>query len=39
MLVALDGVIALRSREGARDVAAADFFLGPYTTARRPGEL
>jgi carbon-monoxide dehydrogenase medium subunit len=39
VLVALDGVITLRSREGARDVAAADFFLGPYTTARRPGEL
>jgi CO/xanthine dehydrogenase FAD-binding subunit len=29
----------LRSRDGTRIVDAADFFLGPYTTARRPDEI
>ena len=39
VLLALDGVVTLRSREGERDVSARDFVLGPYTTARRRDEL
>jgi carbon-monoxide dehydrogenase medium subunit len=35
----LDGSVTLRSAEGTRDVAAADFFLGPLETDLRPGEL
>jgi CO/xanthine dehydrogenase FAD-binding subunit len=38
-LVALDAVIHLRSAEGARSVAAGDFFRGPLYTAREPDEL
>jgi carbon-monoxide dehydrogenase medium subunit len=32
-LLALDAVILVRSESGARDIPAADFFLGAYTTA------
>jgi len=35
----LDGTVTLRSAEGTRDVAAADFFTGPLETDLRPGEL
>ena len=35
----LDGHVTLRSAEGTRDVAAADFFVGPLETDVRPGEL
>lgn len=38
-VLALDAVLVLRSRHGERRVAAADFFLGIYTTARADGEL
>lgn len=39
-LVACGGTLTLRSRErGTRTVRADDFFLGPFTTARRPDEL
>ncbi|WP_327009901.1 FAD binding domain-containing protein [Dactylosporangium sp. NBC_01737] len=37
--VALDAGVALQDRDGVREVAARDYFLGPYRTARRPGEL
>ncbi len=37
--VALDATIHLVSRRGRRDVAAADFFRGIYTTALEPGEI
>jgi 2-furoyl-CoA dehydrogenase FAD binding subunit len=33
-LVALEGIVHLRSRRGAREVAATDFFIGTMTTAR-----
>jgi carbon-monoxide dehydrogenase medium subunit len=36
---ALDGQLLVRSAEGDRSVAAADFFLAPLTTAIEPGEL
>jgi aerobic carbon-monoxide dehydrogenase medium subunit len=36
---ALGGVLRLRSAAGERAVPAADFFLGPLTTAIEPGEL
>jgi carbon-monoxide dehydrogenase medium subunit len=39
VVVALDGEVVLRSRAGERIVAASDFFLGPYTTARTREEL
>jgi aerobic carbon-monoxide dehydrogenase medium subunit len=40
LLVALDGTITLHSRDrGERTVAAEEFFLGPYSTAREPDEL
>ncbi|MGA7229156.1 MAG: xanthine dehydrogenase family protein subunit M [Acidimicrobiia bacterium] len=35
----LEAEIVLRSAHGERSVAAPVFFLGPYTTARRPDEL
>jgi aerobic carbon-monoxide dehydrogenase medium subunit len=35
----LDGSVTLRSAEGTREVAAADFFTGPLETDLRPGEL
>jgi aerobic carbon-monoxide dehydrogenase medium subunit len=39
-LLALEGSVVLRSRAGGeRVVAAADFFDGPFLTARRPDEL
>jgi aerobic carbon-monoxide dehydrogenase medium subunit len=37
--VALDAIIRVANRRGTRDVAAADFFRGVYTTALEPGEL
>lgn len=37
--VALDAGIVLRSVRGERTVAAADFFRGPFTTAREQDEL
>ena len=37
--LALDAELVLASRSGRRTVAAADFFLGPFTTALEPGEL
>ena len=38
-MIALDARIRLVASAGTRDVAAEDFFLGPYETARGPGEL
>ena len=38
-VVALEATIRVRSGRGGRDVAAADFFRGIYTTALEPGEL
>ena len=38
-VVALDATIRLASRRGTREVAAADFFQGVYTTALAPGEV
>lgn len=38
-VLALDGTVVLQSRRGERRVAAADFFLGLYTTARAEDEL
>jgi carbon-monoxide dehydrogenase medium subunit len=37
--LALDATIICRGAEGTRRIPAADFFLGLYTTALRPGEL
>jgi aerobic carbon-monoxide dehydrogenase medium subunit len=37
--VALDAAIRVSSRQGRRDIAAADFFRGIYTTALAPGEI
>lgn len=37
--LALDAELVVASLEGRRSVAAADFFLGPFTTALAPGEL
>jgi carbon-monoxide dehydrogenase medium subunit len=37
--VALGAVIRAASRRGRRDIAAADFFRGIYTTALEPGEI
>ena len=39
LLVALDAVMELRSRTGARSVPASDFFKGYFATALEPGEL
>jgi carbon-monoxide dehydrogenase medium subunit len=36
---ALDGRLLVRGAAGDREVAAADFFVGPLTTAIEPGEL
>lgn len=36
---ALDGRLLVRGGDGDRDVVAADFFIGPLTTAIEPGEL
>lgn len=38
-VLALDGVIELTGPAGARSVPAADFFLGPFTTARGDDEI
>ena len=38
-VLALDGTLVLLGAGGERRVAAADFFLGVYTTARRDDEL
>jgi carbon-monoxide dehydrogenase medium subunit len=37
--VALQAMIRVTSRRGGRDIAAADFFRGIYTTALEPGEI
>src|SRR5262249_21746665 len=37
--VALDATIRVSNHDGRRDIAAADFFRGIYTTALEPGEL
>ena len=37
--VALDATIRVSNRDGRRDIAAADFFRGVYTTALAAGEL
>jgi carbon-monoxide dehydrogenase medium subunit len=37
--VALDARLRLVSAEGARSVAAAEFFQGPFATTRRPDEV
>jgi carbon-monoxide dehydrogenase medium subunit len=39
VLLALDGVVALRSRSRERRVPAADFFDGPFSTARQADDL
>jgi carbon-monoxide dehydrogenase medium subunit len=39
VLALLGGSVRLASVEGSREVAAADFFLGPLESAVRPGEL
>jgi carbon-monoxide dehydrogenase medium subunit len=39
LLVALGAELRIRSRDGSRDVAADEFFVAPYMTAVRPGEL
>ncbi len=39
VMVALDGTVVVRSAEGEREVAAADFFLGVYTTVLEPEEM
>ncbi|MDA9451226.1 MULTISPECIES: FAD binding domain-containing protein [unclassified Bradyrhizobium] len=38
-LLALDAKMILRSKDATRSVAAADFFLAPFTTAKREDEL
>jgi aerobic carbon-monoxide dehydrogenase medium subunit len=38
-VVALEATIRVQSRQGGREVAAADFFRGVYTTALEPGEV
>jgi CO/xanthine dehydrogenase FAD-binding subunit len=37
--LAMDATIVAASVRGQREVAAADFFAGPFTTALRPGEM
>ena len=39
VLIALEARLALRSASGARDVGAAEFFLGPFLTTLVPEEL
>jgi carbon-monoxide dehydrogenase medium subunit len=39
VVAAWGAVIVLRSRAGTRELGAAEFFIGPYTTGRLPGEL
>ena len=38
-LLALDGEVVARSTDGERNIAADDFFTGPFTSALRPEEL
>jgi carbon-monoxide dehydrogenase medium subunit len=37
--VALDATIEIRSARGQREIAATDFYLGPYMTALEPDEI
>ena len=39
VLIALDGSVTLRSRAGVRTVAADEFFVSLFTTAKLPGEV
>lgn len=39
LLLALDGSLLLQGRQGARELPAAAFFQGLFTTATQPGEL
>jgi carbon-monoxide dehydrogenase medium subunit len=39
VVVALDGTVLLQSLDGERLVPAEEFFVGPFTTARRPDEV
>jgi carbon-monoxide dehydrogenase medium subunit len=39
VLVALGGSVVVRGRNGQREIPAADFFQGLFTTAIQPGEL
>ena len=39
LLVALGARLRVRGAQGLREIAADDFFLAPYMTAVRPGEL
>lgn len=39
VLLALDASVVLRSTDGERRLAVADFLLGPFTTALAPAEL
>jgi len=39
VMLALDASIGVRHQTGSRAIAAADFFLGLFTTALAPGEL
>jgi aerobic carbon-monoxide dehydrogenase medium subunit len=39
VVLALGASLRLVSRDGERSVAAADFFVGPFTTSLRPGEI
>jgi CO/xanthine dehydrogenase FAD-binding subunit len=39
VLAALDATVRLRSKAGQRDVAFADFMVGPKRTVRAPGEI
>jgi carbon-monoxide dehydrogenase medium subunit len=38
-VVALDATVEVRSVRGKREIAAADFYLGPYMTALEPDEV
>lgn len=39
IIVALDGSLVIRNRDGSRTVAAADFFQGLFTTALEPEDV
>jgi carbon-monoxide dehydrogenase medium subunit len=39
VMLALDAVFTVRSRQGSRKIRAADFFTGLFTTTLAPGEL
>lgn len=38
-VLALEATLVARSAEGEREIAADEFFLGPWTTALEPGEI